>query len=128
QRTIGGKQQRERPAAKTAAKGKTSALVVPLDLFKEHTHHRAVRLVADEKLLLERPEFAARQIARDSRCRLTHLAVRKINCRRLKLRNFFGLDHHAAAALGLLRLFAHHAASGRVPLVANWMAEKRAWP
>src|SRR5439155_8689405 len=50
----------------------------------------------------------------------------KINSRRLKLRDAFDLDHHAAAAGGVGRLLADRAAGGGVPLVADRMTEKGA--
>src|SRR3954462_698358 len=75
--------------------------------FQVNPHDSAVRLVANEELVLEWAELAARKIAGDPTRGLTHLWIREINRGRFQLRDFFGFHHHAAAAGGLLRHGTH---------------------
>src|SRR5437763_13842779 len=78
-------------------------MIAAVDLLQEDAHDGGVRLIADEELLLERAELAARQIAVDAGGGLTHLAVREQDARRIELGNLPGLGHDAAAVLGHLR-------------------------
>src|SRR5262249_11226543 len=70
---------------------------------QKDAHHRTVRLVADEHLLLEGTELAPAQVAVDPARRLAHLAVGEEDRRRHQLRDLFRLGHHAAIAFGHLR-------------------------
>ena len=49
--------------AEARAEREAGALVAAVDLLQGDAHDRAVRLVADEELLLERAELAAGQVA-----------------------------------------------------------------
>src|SRR5262245_49274448 len=97
-----------------------------LHLFEINPHHGAVRLIADEELLFERPELAARNIAGNARSRLAHLVVGKINRWRFELRDPLGLDHHPAAALRIFGPFAEFAVRFLVPAIAAGMADELA--
>jgi len=79
------------------------ALVMPIDLFEEDAHDRAMRLVADEQLFLKWPKLAAREVALDSRRGLAHLDVGEEHRRRDELRNLFRFKVHPAAGLRHLR-------------------------
>src|SRR5258708_1087804 len=60
-------------------------------------------LVANKELIGERPKLSARPIPPNPARRLAPLGVWKIHSGWKQLRNLFGLDGHAAAALGILR-------------------------
>ena len=75
QRAVLGEAHRHDAGAEALAEREAGALVTAVDLFQEDAHDRAVRLVADEELLLERAELAAGQVAVDAAGRLAHLAV-----------------------------------------------------
>src|SRR5262249_45317360 len=88
-------------------------------------HHGAVALIADEHLLLERPELAAGDIADDAAGRFAHLAVGKDDGRRHQLGDFLGLDHDPAARLGVF-LPRAHVRGVRIPFVPLGMPLERA--
>src|SRR5205085_7412921 len=66
-------------------------------LLQEDAHHRAMRLVADEELILEGAELACTLVAVDAGGGLTHLPIREKDTSRHELRNALGLGHHSAA-------------------------------
>src|SRR5688500_1596224 len=96
------------------------------DFLQVDAHHGAVSLVANKQLVLERAKFAASRVADDSRGGLPHLAVRKIDRRRLELRDRSGLDHHAAAAERFVRAFAHDVSGSFIPAIARRMTDEAA--
>src|SRR3954469_5218059 len=93
--TIPRKLQSQAAGRKPFPKWKASALIAAIHLFEKHTHDRAVRLVSDEKLILERTKFAA-NVAGDAAGRLAHLRIREVNCGRLQFWNFFRFHVHTA--------------------------------
>src|SRR5690606_17314239 len=121
--------QRQAPRAEALAEGEAGPLVMAVDLFQEDAHDRAVGLVADEELLLERAELAAGQVAHDACGRLPHLVVGEEHGRRLEFGNLLGFDHDAAATLRISRTLPHRGNGRRmlVPLVAAGMPHKLAW-
>src|SRR5262245_54846484 len=97
---------RHHAGAEPGTEREARPLIALLDLLQIHAHHRAVRLVAHEELLPERPELAARQVALDPARRLPHLAVGEHHRRRHQLGDLLRLRHHPAAALRHARCLA----------------------
>src|SRR5262249_38836707 len=87
ERAVLAEAHRHTARAEALAEGKARPLIPAVDLLQENAHDRAVRLVADEQLSLERPELAAAPVAVDAAGRLAHLAVREQHGRRDKLRD-----------------------------------------
>src|SRR5262249_8777036 len=99
QRAVLALAHRHHAGAEALLEGETRALIVAVHLLAEAAHHGAVRLVADEQLLLERAELAARQVTGDAAGRLAHLAVGEADHRRDEFLDALRLGHDAAVGL-----------------------------
>src|SRR5262249_6477550 len=109
QRAVRPESHRHAPGAEPLLERVAGPLVVAIHLLQARAHDDAVCLVADEELLLERPNLAAGQVAVEAGRGLTHLRVREQDARRVELRDAPGLGHHPAVGLG------HHWSVAEVP-------------
>src|SRR5262249_24732753 len=128
QRAVFGEAHRHHAGAEPRAEREAHSLVAAIDLLQEHAHHRAVRLVADEHLLLEGAELPARQVGADAAGGLAHLPIGEGDGRRDQLRDLLRLDGDPTAALRHLRGGAEVLRLRLlVPAEAVWVADEPAF-